>query len=202
MFEPEAVVAGCRQALAESDPVPAVRDVVAQVLAQPDVLPAALGPQRGPLTWFQSPELTVQCLVWPGGVITPPHEHRMWAVIGICHGQEDNTWWRRRPGGVEQTGGRQLMAGELVVLGPEAIHAVANPCSHPTVGIHVYGGDINASVRSEWDYAGNREHPFDLAAVERMVAAMMAQAAELGRELDFDEVRQACLSQYGPGQAQ
>jgi predicted metal-dependent enzyme (double-stranded beta helix superfamily) len=196
VFQPEDLVARCRASLAESDPALAVRETVAEVVSQPAALLAALGPGPGANTWFQSPDLTVQTFAWPGGLITPPHEHRMWAVIGICQGQEDNTWWHHLPGGVEQVGGQELKVGEVIVLGPDAIHAVANPCHSITVGVHVYGGDINTAPRSEWDYDGRNEHLFDLAAVERVVAGMMARAQQLGRDLDFNEVREGCLAQY------
>jgi predicted metal-dependent enzyme (double-stranded beta helix superfamily) len=198
MFDPEEFVDRCRAEVLDPDPASAVREVVAEAVSRPEALPAALSTTtNGQITWFQSPELTVQRVVWPNGVITPPHKHRMWAVVGVCQGQEDNTLWRRTPEGVEQSGGREVKIGEVIVLGPNAIHAVANPCRCPTIGLHVYGGDILATPRSEWDNAGRNEHPFDLTAVERLIAALVAKSRLLGRELDFDEIREACLNQYG-----
>jgi predicted metal-dependent enzyme (double-stranded beta helix superfamily) len=195
MFDPQEFVSRCRQALADPDPAPAVREVVGETVSQPEALQAALDMAApGPMTWYQSPELTVQRIVWPNGIITPPHEHRMWAVVGVYQGQEDNTLWRRGDNRVEQIGGRELPAGEVLVLDSDAIHAIANPCRCPTIGLHVYGGDIITTPRSEWDFAGQDEHPFDMANVERIAAGLMAKSRELGRDLDFDEVRQACLT--------
>ena len=111
----------------------------------------------GAVTWFQSPELTVQGFVWPSGVITPPHEHRMWAVIRVADGQEDNTLWRRTPEGVEQRGDREVGAGDVLVLDTDAVHAVANPCRSATLALHVYGGDIITTPRREWDLRGRHE---------------------------------------------
>jgi predicted metal-dependent enzyme (double-stranded beta helix superfamily) len=200
MFEPEEFVARCRLAVTEPDPAIAVKDLMAETVSRPENVSAALaalGTKRpGQNTWLQSPTLTVQCIVWPNGVITPPHEHRMWAVIGICQGQEDNTLWRRTSDGVETTGGRELKPGDVIALGPRAIHAVANPCRYPTVGIHVYGGDILNTPRSEWDYNGRTEHDFDQTAVDAAIAGMIARSRQLGRDLDFDEVREACLARY------
>ena len=39
--------------------------------------------------------LTVLNVVWAPGMVLPPHDHRMWAAIGIYAGQEDNEFFRR-----------------------------------------------------------------------------------------------------------
>ena len=198
MFDPQEFVSKCLQALTDPDAELAVREIVSETVSQPEALQAGLATTApGPITWYQSPALTVQRIVWPNGVITPPHEHRMWAVVGVYQGQEDNTLWKRIPHGVEEVGSRELSARDVLLLGPDAIHAVANPCRYPTIGLHVYGGDIISTPRSEWDYAGQNEHLFDIAKVEEIVAGLMAKSRQLGRDLDFDEVRQACLAKSG-----
>ena len=198
MLDPEEFVAQCREALREPDAGAAVRELVAQVVSRPGALPESIRKAEGPLApWLQSPELTVQCISWPNGVATPPHEHQMWAVVGVLEGQEDNELWRRTPNGLERAGGISVAAGETILLGADAIHAVSNPCRFATVGLHVYGGDLMATPRSEWDFDGGNEHPFDLAAVRRFIDAVKARARERGRALDFDEVRQACYELYG-----
>jgi predicted metal-dependent enzyme (double-stranded beta helix superfamily) len=194
MFDPEEFVAHCREALTDPDPAGAIHDVVARAVSTPGPLPPPASSRGGgPVLLFQSPQLTVQCIVWPTGVITPPHEHLMWAVVGVLEGEEENELWRRTAGGLERAGRLSVRAGEAVVFDAEAIHAVANPCHFPTVGLHVYGGDILTTRRSEWDFDGRNEHDFDLANVARFVATLAHRAEELGRDLDFDEVRRACL---------
>lgn len=197
MFDPQEFVARCRQALADPDPAGAVHDVVARAVSRPGPLPQAMREAGVPLVWFQSPELTVQCIVWPNGVVTPPHEHRMWAVVGVLEGQEDNELWRRTPDGLQRVGGRAVASGETILLDADAIHGVSNPCRFSTVGLHVYGGDILATPRREWDFEGGNEHPFDLAAVRAFIERMRERARQRGRALDFDEVRQACFELYG-----
>jgi predicted metal-dependent enzyme (double-stranded beta helix superfamily) len=84
-----------------------------------------------------------------------PHNHRMWAVIGIYTGREDNIFWRRlkdEPGGrVEAAGAKSLGERDAEPLGRDIIHSVTNPLSRLTGAIHVYGGDFFAVSRSEWD---------------------------------------------------
>lgn len=200
MFDPEEFVEQCRSAVDEVEPALAVREAIARALAQPGAVARALPDVGigGQVTWFRSAVLTVQALVWPPGLAAPPHEHRMWAVVGVVAGQEDNQLWRRTPGGIERAGHRELRGGEVLVLGSETVHAVSNPRSQATVGIHVYGGDILAQPRSEWDHDGRGEHPFDLERVRALIALLSHQAEEAGRALTFDEIRHASLVHYLP----
>ena len=83
----------------------------------------------------------------------------MWAVIGMYGGQEDNAFFRRVPGSLERAGGRELPAGEVLVLGEDAIHSVANSRKDFAVALHVYGGDFFSVERSEWDFETYEERP-------------------------------------------
>jgi predicted metal-dependent enzyme (double-stranded beta helix superfamily) len=97
-----------------------------------------------------------------------PHEHRMWAVIGMYGGQEDNAFFRRSPGGLEPSGGREVPAGDVLVLGDDVIHAVANSRRELAVAVHVYGGDFFSGERSEWDPDTFEERPRDLDRTRRL----------------------------------
>ena len=84
----------------------------------------------------------------------------MWAVIGIYQGQENNVFYKRSTSGLEEANRRDILAGNAVVLGPDVIHAVANPLDSTTLGLHVYGGDLLAAKRSMW-HPSSEEHPYD-----------------------------------------
>jgi predicted metal-dependent enzyme (double-stranded beta helix superfamily) len=93
-----------------------------------------------------------------------PHNHHMWAVIGIYTGREDNIFWRRLPDGrVEAAGAQSLCERDAVPLGREIIHSVTNPIARLTGAIHIYGGDFFATPRSEWDAETLTEHAYDSA---------------------------------------
>jgi predicted metal-dependent enzyme (double-stranded beta helix superfamily) len=104
-----------------------------------------------------------------------PHDHRLWAVIGIYTGREDNIFWRRSAGNpdgrIEAAGARALSEREAVPLGPDIIHSVINPVSRLTGAIHVYGGDFFAVSHSQWDPERLLEEPYD---VERLLALFEA----------------------------
>ena len=112
-----------------------------------------------------------------------PHDHRMWAVIGIYGGAEDNTLYRRGPGGPVKAGGRRLRERDVFSLGADAIHAVDNPMQPFTGSIHVYGGDFVNQPRSQWDPGTLAEQPYDAAQVRRLFAeANAARAAQAGHD--------------------
>jgi predicted metal-dependent enzyme (double-stranded beta helix superfamily) len=162
MFDANELVADLRSALRENVPQLAVRDVLARAMVQPlEVLERALGPaddaEVRPL--WHAPDLTVLKVVWAPGMTIAPHDHRLWAVIGVYGGVEHNRYFRRVPTGIEQAGGRELERGNTAVLGDEVIHAVRNPRDVPTATIHVYGGDFFGTPRSQWDEATQREIP-------------------------------------------
>jgi predicted metal-dependent enzyme (double-stranded beta helix superfamily) len=79
-------------------------------------------------------------------------------------GREDTRFFRRAPGqGLEEAGGRELPAGDVLVLGDDVIHSVANTRREFAVALHVYGGDFFAPGRSEWDWETSTERPRDFA---------------------------------------
>jgi predicted metal-dependent enzyme (double-stranded beta helix superfamily) len=93
-----------------------------------------------------------------------PHDHRMWTVIGVYSGREDNIFWRRIPGApnrIEAAGAKSLCEKDVVPLGSDIIHSVINPIDRLTGAIHIYGGDFFATERSQWDSLTLDEQRFD-----------------------------------------
>ena len=167
MFDLDQFVADCRAALAADRSPKHVRDVVARAIADPASLLKAVGePKRAGLhKLYQSHDLTILNVVWAPKMTIMPHNHSMWAVIGIYAGREDNIFWRRLPGNpgkVEAAGAKALCERDAELLEHNIIHSVTNPIPRLTGGIHVYGGDFfDPTHRSEWDPETLLEGPFD-----------------------------------------
>lgn len=166
----EDIVDRCRGALREPTAALAVRDVLDELVADPSTLDRAVGPvELGGITALhRSDDLTILRVAWTPGMVLNPHEHRMWAVIGMYGGQEDNAFYRRAPQGLEPAGGREIPAGEVLVLGEDVIHSVANSRREFAVALHVYGGDFFSGARSEWDFGTFEERPRDLTRTQQL----------------------------------
>jgi predicted metal-dependent enzyme (double-stranded beta helix superfamily) len=164
MFEVERFVDDCQAAQAADKTHKSVREVVLRALAEPGAVLRGLGePKRAGINKLHhSPELTILNVIWAPQMTIYPHNHRMWAVIGIYTGREDNIFWRRLPGGkVEAAGAQSLCERDAAPLGPEIIHSVTNPIPRLTGAIHVYDGDFFAIERSEWDPETLTEQRYD-----------------------------------------
>jgi predicted metal-dependent enzyme (double-stranded beta helix superfamily) len=167
MFDLDQFALDCRAALAAEKSHRHVRDVVERAVADPASMLRALGEPKcaGLHTLYQSHDLTILNVVWAPMMTIMPHNHSMWAVVGIYTGREDNIFWRRRPdnpGKVEAAGAKALCARDAAPLGHDVIHSVTNPIPRLTGAIHVYGGDFfDPTHRSEWNPETLLEGPFD-----------------------------------------
>ena len=166
MFDIDDLLSSLQQARTETEPVRAARDVLQRALRAPEAVADAFRPTAGGITLLHhEADLTVLHLVWAPGMRLYPHDHRMWAVIGIYTGQEDNSFFRRTAPGqgtLVESGGKEVAAGDLLMLGDDAIHAVANPLDRLTGAIHVYGGDFVHQPRSQWGPGPREERPYDM----------------------------------------
>ena len=165
MFEKERFIEDCRAALAEHTPQDAIRELVERAVREPAGIIRALGaPTRsGVEKLYHAPDLTILNLSWGPLMKVRPHDHRMWAIIGIYGGCEQNTFFRRADNGLTQASTRELGTKDVAALGASVIHAVTNPLDQLTCAIHVYGGDFFATERSEWDPQTHAERPYDVA---------------------------------------
>jgi predicted metal-dependent enzyme (double-stranded beta helix superfamily) len=141
MFDLEALIADCRTAVSDADPRGAIREVLARTVAKPDDVAAALGKDEGGISvLYNADDLTILNVIWAPKMCLFPHDHRMWAAIGIYGGAEANTLYRRGEERLQPAGGRMLDVGDVFGLGADAIHSVDNPRTVFTGAIHIYGG--------------------------------------------------------------
>src|SRR3989442_7546890 len=168
MFDLDRFKAECSAAVTERAAVQAVREVVARAVEDPEaVLKALREPVRSEVqTLHRSTDLTILNVIWGPRMTVMPHNHEMWAVIGIYSGREDNILWRRFPGEsssrIQAAGAKALSEREAFPLGRDIIHSVTNPIGRLTGPIHVYGGDFFGVARSEWDAERLVEQPYDV----------------------------------------
>ena len=99
MFDKEQFISDCRAALIGDRTSRNAREVVKGAIADSSAVIRGLGePKKGGLdVLHRSNELTVLNVLWPAGMIVMPHNHALWAVIGVYDGREDNILWRQLP---------------------------------------------------------------------------------------------------------
>lgn len=156
-------VADCITANKEAGAQVAVREVLARTVSEPGAVLKALGdPDRAGLNvLLSSPTLTIFAATWTPQMNLMPHDHLMWANIGIYTGREDNIFWKRTPDGIRANRADALFVKDTAMLPEDAVHSVTNPLQRFTAGIHIYGGDFFNTPRSQWDPETLEEEPSD-----------------------------------------
>ena len=182
MFDKDRFIEECIAALAEGQQ--AVREVVTAAVADSSGVMAELGEpqQAGIKPLHRSPELTILNFAWAPCMSLMPHNHQMYAVIGIYSGREDNVFWRRTETSIEAAGAKSLGAGDVATLGSNIIHSVLNPIEKMTCALHVYGGDFfePEEPRSEWDHETLQEQAWDIDRVRTLFARADARFHSAG----------------------
>jgi len=163
-------VEDCVAANREADAQGAVLEVLARAVSDPGRMLTAVGePRKAGLTVIhRSPTLTIFSAAWTPQMNLMPHDHLMWANIGIYTGREDNIFWRPGSHHIEGYSAAALFEGDAVPLPADVIHSVTNPLLRFTGGIHIYGGDFFDTARSQWNPETLAEEPSDGDSIRRM----------------------------------
>jgi len=160
-IEMQKFIEDCIEANKESDPQESVKEVLAKAVSDPSAMLKAIGnpTEAGMKVFHRSEQLTIFAATWTPQMNLMPHNHLMWANIGIYTGREDNILWYHNGNGLEAKDARCLFAGDIATLSSNAIHSVTNPLQRFTGGLHIYGGDFFATERSQWDPETLHEEP-------------------------------------------
>jgi 3-mercaptopropionate dioxygenase len=149
-----------------------IRPRFAQLLADPDWLPAAYqepapksGMGGGIGQWLlcraEDGTLSLFSLVVPPGSETPIHDHLAWGLVGLYRGTQDEEIYARRDGALELVEQRPLVAGDFYALLPprDDIHRVRTTSAETSVSIHLLTNDTGCIWRHAFDESGE-ERPF------------------------------------------
>jgi len=102
---------------------------------------------------------SLACVVWNTGQQTPVHSHETWGVAGVYSGVEREVRYLKPAvdgsGPLTPAGEHEWTRGQVTVCctTDDDVHAVTAVGDEPTIGIHVYGGDIGALSRRSYDPA-------------------------------------------------
>jgi predicted metal-dependent enzyme (double-stranded beta helix superfamily) len=104
MFDKEKFVQDCLDAVKEGQA--AVREIVQAAVSDPNGVISELGePEHAGITpLYRDSSLTIINFAWAPCMSLMPHNHQMFAVIGIYSGREDNVFWKRNETSIEAAG--------------------------------------------------------------------------------------------------
>ncbi len=114
----------------------------------------------GDLELYQAADdgLLIVLGAWQPGHGVPPHDHGTWAVVVGLEGNEQNTLWRRlddgaRPGyaEIEKVETKLVSPSEVLTMKSDGIHSVANRGEEVSYTLHVYGRNLEATGRRQYD---------------------------------------------------
>lgn len=82
----------CRTAVRGTAPEQAINELLTRAVSDAASVLSALGePKRAEMQkLYQGSDLTILNVIWAPWMTLLPHNHKMWAVIGIYTGREDN----------------------------------------------------------------------------------------------------------------
>ena len=165
-----------------ADPMNSAREILAALAVDIEAVDRALeyipgvgGNSRQ--VFYRTPQMTLLKVCFPNGRRTPPHDHGTWAAILVLRGEEKNTLYRCDNGALRKAGEKMLSPGSILTMRADTAHVAECNGDSPTVGLHVYGGDILELPRRMWNPETLQEHPLDWALYETFARAASAAAS-------------------------
>jgi 3-mercaptopropionate dioxygenase len=170
-------VAGVQAAIVTAsspqDACEAIRPSFAELLADPDWLPAeyraaapagGMGGGIGQWLLYRAGDgsLSLFSLVVPAGSETPIHDHLAWGLVGLYRGSQDEEIYVTEDGVLELVERRALRAGDFYALIPprDDIHRVRTTSPETSVSIHLLTNDTGCVWRHAYDLASGAAKPF------------------------------------------
>ena len=169
----EYVQAAIGGALSPEAACDAIRPGFAELLADPDWLPAAyrapapeggMGGGIGQWLLYRAGDgsLSLFSLVVPSGSETPIHDHLAWGLVGLYRGTQDEEIYAQRTGALDLVEQRPLAPGDFYALVPprDDIHRVRTTSAETSVSIHLLTNDTGCVWRHTYDAASGEPAPF------------------------------------------
>ena len=168
-----AVRAAIDAAASPEEACDAIRPRFAELLADPDWLPAeyqagapesGMGGGIGQWLLFRAGDrsLSLFALVVPPGAETPVHDHLAWGLVGLYRGTQDEEIYAETDGRLELAERRALEAGDFYALAPpqDDIHRVRTTSPETSVSIHLLTNDTGCVWRHAYDPVSGERTPF------------------------------------------
>jgi len=180
-------VTACRAAASAANPIAEVRELLTDLVADPDQLAGRIPPPAGDdcgrcgsdLILFEDRDVTIFVVHSRPGVQQPPHDHAMPALIGVYEGGETQRFFHRDTStgnALTETPGRTIRPGEVLSLGSSTIHAISAADERWARAVHVYLGPLSSVDRSLYDPTTCQPEPMTTTRYDELSVAIAPPA--------------------------
>ncbi len=168
-FDLQRLIADLRAAASDDNAHARVREIMISALRDPLAVQQAMAGFSGEEEiLFEDDSLTVMYCGFDPAKHVPPHDHRMNVTIGVYAGGEVNHFYLAGERGLERRSSRELGPGDVMQMGPDAIHSVETSGDGFSYAIHVYLGRLKQVERALYDWDDGTPIPFSDANFTRL----------------------------------
>ena len=171
-FDLDAFVSDLREAAVRDDAKKQVRALMNQAFQDPEAVKAAMSGFSGEEeVLFEDETVSIWYVGFDPTKHVPPHDHQTTAFIGVYDGKEKNHFYLVGDGVLEHKTTKVVEPGNVISIGPDAIHSVETANDQFCYGIHVYLGPLTTIERSLFDWDSGVAEPFTDEAYDRLERA-------------------------------
>jgi len=168
-FDLNDFVRAMRDAAKATDAPSQVRSVMEAAFKHPSAIKAAMSSFSGEgEVLFEDETVSIWYCGFEPDTHIPPHDHQTTATIGVYEGAENNHFYRVDANHLEHKSTRCLKPGDVISVGPNAIHSVETANAAASYGIHVYLAPLTKVERSLFDWDTGAAVPFTDKGFEEM----------------------------------
>ena len=171
-FDIDEFIMCMRKAATDPSPAKAIRVEMDRYFENPEAIRLAMPAfDTDEEILFEDDTLTISYCRFRPNYTIPPHDHQTSALIGVYEGQERNSFFSTA-GDDFITKGKSvdLKAGDVLSMGPHAIHTVECIGSTPSYSIHVYLAPLSRIERNLYDVVAEKVIPFTDDDFQRLVS--------------------------------
>ena len=161
-FDVDYLVSQLKDAVEAESPSARVKSILEEEMKNPDRVAAGMPDfEEDEVVLFEDDQISIWFCRFRPGKTVPPHDHQMMATIGVYSGAERNKFFENDPQGtIRESSEVVVSTGEVLQIGPSAIHAVNCASTDPCCGIHVYLGRLTEVKRSLFDIPNGQRMEF------------------------------------------
>lgn len=162
-FNLDSLIEDLREAALQTDARARVKSILKDTVEAPQWVSETIPTfEEDDVILFEDDTVSIWHCRFVAGQSVPPHDHQMVPTIAVYQGAERNAMWvRNDAGGIDKKTEIVVKAGDVLQVGPTAIHSVARDGDTDSCAIHVYLGKLTTVDRSLFDVKTGEEMRFN-----------------------------------------